>query len=435
MINVSSSVRVTSGVQQLDQIFGGLFIGDNVIWHDDSGSLATPFCHQFLQASQAQGKPIVYVCFDRSPRNLLDKLGKLAQNESLTILDCFTSGKGANAPTFLRFYDERSKDEPYRIIRVEEPRKMDQFSDILYGVHGKLQGDVRLVFESITGMQEIWGGEEHILNFYSHACPRLYELNTIAYWIMEKKAHSPRLRAQISQIAQVVIELMIKRGTTSITLLKAEKRDLDNLHQPFSYRIKGQGITFDDEKGAKGGTEFGVRLRELRTRRGISQTELARLVGVTPSTISQVESNLIYPSLPALLKMAEVLGVEVNSFFQEKSSGAQKVVFSGSDATEIKFSELPAGCLYGKSLYPVDAELKAEPVLLEVPPHTSIPSHFFFHKGEEMGYVISGSLTMRLKGTDYTVHEGDVAYLKTQMPSQWTNAGDEAARILWVRIH
>ena len=435
MSDTRSGIRVTSGVPQLDRILGGLFIGDNVIWHDDSGSLAAPFCHHFLKASQTQGKPIIYTTFDRSPRNLIEKLGPLAQNPSLTILDCFTSGKGANAPTFLRFYDDAAGSEPCRIIRVEEPRRIEQFSDMLYGVHGSLDGDVRLVFESITGMQEIWGGEEHILNFYSHACPRLYELNTIAYWVMEKKAHSSRLRAQISQIAQVVIELTIKRGTTSITLLKAEKRDLDNLHQPFNYRTRSQGITFDDEKGAKGGKEFGGRLRELRTRRGLSQTELARLVGVTPSTISQVESNLIYPSLPALLRIAEVLGVELNSFLQETRSSRRKIVFPAAEATAIKFSELPTGSIHGKQLHPVDADIKAEPAILEIPPNSSIPGHFFFHKGEEMGYLISGNLTMRLEGDEYRIGEGDVVYLKTRMPSQWTNPGDEPARILWLRMH
>ena len=48
-----------------------------------------------------------------------------------------------------------------------------------------------------------------IIRFYAHSCPRLYELNTIAYWILEKKAHSTRLRAQINQIAQVAIDLSV----------------------------------------------------------------------------------------------------------------------------------------------------------------------------------------------------------------------------------
>ena len=87
-------LRVSSGVSQLDHLLGGIFIGDNVVWHDDAGSLAHPFCLNFIQASQAQNKPIIYVCFDRSPKSLLEALGTLANNPLLTVLDCFTQGKG-----------------------------------------------------------------------------------------------------------------------------------------------------------------------------------------------------------------------------------------------------------------------------------------------------------------------------------------------------
>ena len=48
----------------------GLYIGDNVVWHDESGSLAGAFCLKFMEASMAEKKPLVYVSFDRSPRNL-----------------------------------------------------------------------------------------------------------------------------------------------------------------------------------------------------------------------------------------------------------------------------------------------------------------------------------------------------------------------------
>ena len=174
-------------------------------------------------------------------------------------------------------------------------------------------------------MQELWGGEEEILSFYTHSCPRLYELNTVAYWVMEKDAHTSRLRAQINQIAQVAIELSVKRGTTSLTILKAENRGMDNLHRPYHYWTKDLTITFEDERRTSGRIELGLRVKEIRTKRGLSQTELAKLVGVTPSTISQVESNLIYPSLPALLKIAEVLSVEVSSFFQAKSDVAKRL--------------------------------------------------------------------------------------------------------------
>jgi len=431
---MSERPRVTSGVSQLDRILGGLFIGDNVVWHDDSGSLASVFCLNFIQASQLQNKPIIYITFDRSPRNLMEKLGPLAENSLLTIMDCFTCGKGANSPIFTKFYDEPHSQWPCNIIKVNEPRSMDQFMDVLYGIHGTMKGDVRLVFESVTGMQEVWGGEDNLLNFYSHSCPRLYELNTIAYWIMEKRAHSPRLRAHISQVAQVVIGLEIKRGTTSLTIIKAEKRQLENLHKPHNYWVKDLTITFDEEKRTARGVDLGLRLKELRSKRGLSQTELAKLVGVTPSTISQVESNLIYPSLPALLKMAEVLAIDVSSFFQETSEVKKRLIFPGAEAVEVRFSELPAGDISAKLLTPVDFDPKAEPYLIEIPANKSIPSHFFIHKGEEIGYLLSGKLHVKVEKAAYTLGSGDVIYLASEIPTEWKNPGPSAARLLWIKI-
>ena len=431
---MSTIQRVTSGVAPLDRILGDLYIGDNVIWYDDSGSLASVFCQHFIQACQAEDRPIIYVSFDRSPRNLLEKLGKLALHPSVTILDCFTSGKGADAQTFLRFYQEESLDTlPCRIVRVPEPRKMDRFTEVLYGVHGELEGDVRFVFESLTGMQEVWGGEEHIINFYSHACPHLYELNTVAYWIMEKKAHSSRLRAQISQIAQVVIDLSIKRGTTSLSVLKAERRDIENLHHPFVYRAKDQMITFDDERRSKGGVDMGQRLRDLRQKRSLSQTELARLVGVTPSTISQVESSSILPSLPALLKMAEILNVDVGAFFQSRPE-APKVVFPAADAVDMKLPQFSDEEIKVRALSPADFDPQAEPYLIEIAPGQSLSSHFFFHKGHELGYLISGVIEMKIGGDTHVLEPGDVVYLTSEMPTQWRNESKVPAKLLWLKL-
>ncbi|MBW2721542.1 MAG: hypothetical protein JRC67_04865, partial [Deltaproteobacteria bacterium] len=45
MVSVTSErKRVASGVSPLDRLLGGLYIGDNVVWHDDAGSLASVFC-------------------------------------------------------------------------------------------------------------------------------------------------------------------------------------------------------------------------------------------------------------------------------------------------------------------------------------------------------------------------------------------------------
>ena len=95
---------ISTGVDGLDPILGGLLIGDNVVWYDDAGSLASIYCLNFLKVSKDLKKPFIYVSFDRSPRNLLEKLGPLADYKQLTILDCFTYGKGKGVDIFFKFY-------------------------------------------------------------------------------------------------------------------------------------------------------------------------------------------------------------------------------------------------------------------------------------------------------------------------------------------
>jgi transcriptional regulator with XRE-family HTH domain len=259
-------------------------------------------------------------------------------------------------------------------------------------------------------------------------------LNTVAYWIMEKGAHSSRLKAQINQIAQVAIDLSVKRGKTYITILKAENRDQTAMNKPHSYWVRDLNVFFDSERHTSGRIDLGMRLKELRVKRGISQTEVAKLIGVTPSTISQIESNLIYPSLPALIKMAETLSVDVSSFFQESADIGNMVVFRESDASEIKFPDLPEEGIKAKLLTPLDFNPKAEPYLIEIPAKKSLPSHFFIHKGEEIGYLLSGKLQMRLEKSVQNINAGDVVYLTTEMPSQWKNPGPGSARLLWIKV-
>ncbi len=426
--------RVSSGVSQLDRLLGGLFIGDNVVWYDNAGSLAHAFCMNFIRDSLHREKSLIYVSFDRSPKNLLDKLNSLAQSPHLTVLDCFTHGKGDSSDVFSRFYEKDGAQWPYRIIKVKEPDRPEKVGEAVYGIHKSMKGDVRFVFESLTGMQDLWGGEEHILKFYTHSCPRLYELNTIAYWIIEKDAHSARLRAHINQIAQVAIELSVKRGKSALSILKAEKRSPETLNKAAVYWTDGNSITFDSEKGVPNRIDLGKRLRELRSKQGFSQTDLAKLVGVTPSTISQIESNLIYPSLTALFKIAETLSVGVASFFQQSAEVCNPLVFSSEKGVNISFPEHPKGSIQGRLLTPPDFESRAEPCIIEIPEGQSLHSHFFIHKGEEIGYVISGRLQTEIRRNVYEISPGDLLCLTSEIPTQWNNPGPGTAKLLWIKI-
>lgn len=57
------------------------------------------------------------------------------------------------------------------------------------------------------------------------------------------------------------------------------------------------------------------RLRVLRAEAGLSQGELALLLGVSRQTINAVETDKYDPSLPLALRMAKVFGVAVDAIF------------------------------------------------------------------------------------------------------------------------
>ena len=118
----SGKIKISSGINRLDHLLGvGIFIGDNVVWYDEVGSLASLFSLNFIKASQAQKKSIIYLSFDRSIKNLLELLGPLAENRLLTILNCFTYGKGDGAEVFLKFYSNRSEWVPVRMRQSTLP--------------------------------------------------------------------------------------------------------------------------------------------------------------------------------------------------------------------------------------------------------------------------------------------------------------------------
>ena len=53
---------------------------------------------------------------------------------------------------------------------------------------------------------------------------------------------------------------------------------------------------------------LGVRIRELRKDRGLSQVELADKLGVEQSTVSRWERNLVDPELKHIKPLASALG-------------------------------------------------------------------------------------------------------------------------------
>lgn len=61
--------------------------------------------------------------------------------------------------------------------------------------------------------------------------------------------------------------------------------------------------------------KLGLRIKELRKRKGLTQEQVAELIEMEQNTISVIESGRNFPTLVTLEKIAKILDVELSDFF------------------------------------------------------------------------------------------------------------------------
>ncbi|MGD2174545.1 MAG: sigma 54-interacting transcriptional regulator [Candidatus Brocadiaceae bacterium] len=241
---MSSRAALSSGIPAVDRLLGGLVAGDNVVWEVDSGAPVDTFLRCYARAGAGVGS-VVFLSFNRSPQAIFRKYGNHIPTEKFVLVDCFTSGKGNSDRVFSDFYSgEWDGPETFRTVRVAQAREPDKVVDALEALEGELDGKAFYIFDSLTGMAELWSDEQEALSFFTCMCPRLYDLETVAYWVLEKEAHSEQFLAGLRHVTQVVIELAVEDGRPAFTLRKAEGRRSSKIGIPQALRIQGEEVEF-----------------------------------------------------------------------------------------------------------------------------------------------------------------------------------------------
>lgn len=419
----TASDRISSGVESLDQLIESFAIGDNVVWEIEAGTSSSLFVRSFIARSFQDEQKVIYVSFNRSPQTVLSEIAP-EQSADFTLVDCFTSGKGKNDGTFLRFYERPSS---VTVVKIEDPGNIEQFTETLNRIEDRLPPGVRYVFDSLTGMQDLWGDESATHRFFTYMCPRLYDLGTVAYWILEKEAHSQKFKANLRHITQVVLDLYKRKNSLYLKAVKLEGRQNRDIFKPHQYEILGDRITVTlPRKDAGAGVDIGGKLKEQRTRSGMSQKELADRVSVTPSFLSQLENNQVTPSLSTYLQICRALDIDPGRFLERTGEKAdvswllrKETIFSRHASREdpARVYEVASGDAFSVRI-------------VVLPPGAAMNRHFFYHKDEELVYILKGALTVTIGGREERINAGDVVRLKESFPSHWKNEGGDEAELL-----
>jgi transcriptional regulator with PAS, ATPase and Fis domain len=257
---MASKYKPTTGIPEIDKAIGGVISGDNLVWEIDSGVAGDHFISSFVQSCEHGGIPVVYVSFNRSPQTIATKYAGLMSPGRFSLIDCFSSGKGNSDEMFLKFFDDPARNTVHAPVHIADPADPSRLEQALIEVGTRGGQSANYVFDSLTGMLDLWGDETRVVRLFGHLCPRLYDLSTLAYWLVETDAHSEAFLAKVRHITQVVIEVSLSNGQRALTVHKAAGR---------SAAIGvAQDLDLDEDIFAQDGETGLVRPLDRMTRRG-----------------------------------------------------------------------------------------------------------------------------------------------------------------------
>ena len=196
--------------------------------------------------------------------------------------------------------------------------------------------------------------------------------------------------------------------------------------------------------------ELGARLRAIRLRHGVGLRELARRLDLSPSSISQIETGKIQPSVRTLYAFATEFGVPVDdvlfgddpvalsrhpgtaTVFGAASEGAAGSGVTIQRAPERPTITLNSGVTWERLMFWAEDDVEFIEATYEPGGASSTDGQLVRHSGQEFGCVLSGTLHVVVGFDEYVLEAGDSITFPSSTPHLLKNESDEPARAIWV---
>lgn len=234
---------VRSGVEDLDEILGGLLTGDNVVWVNEDPGLCT-LIERLMLSAKPSDEAAAYVTALATKAGILRTFGK-----ELTVIDARPES------------------------RFSDPIVLEQAV-----INAVDLGASRVVIDGLESFSRQWGTDRAI-GFFKRVCPRLFDLGAIAYWRVSRTAIGNAGVDEIRKVTQCVFEL----DHTHMHIIKAEGHSASVQGRLFRVSRDGDSIHLHSERAlgrlAQGFAEDTRRTKPQpsRTRptcRGITERDL-----------------------------------------------------------------------------------------------------------------------------------------------------------------
>jgi len=415
--------RPSTGIGALDELLGSLGVGDNIVWQAPDPADIEPFVEAFLATAHGD-TPLTYLSFRLPPAAVLDRFGQVWDSDRFTLLDGWTGSQHASSEPLVAV----AGSPPQALVRrFKDPTDMEHVNHELSEIEDELGPGARYVFDDLTSMQRLWGPEPALALFLG-CCPRLYQERTVAYWLLERDAHPPTFRSQLADITQVILDLdttAAQPAERTLQVVKADGHPPAVIGRTLRYAVGDDGAV-DVLRTASGTRErIGEQIRAQRIATGLSQAELARRIGVSPSALSQVERGRHGLSGETLTRLWASLGIPFGPAASPTSPpyrlarrGARQPLAPGSGIHGETVLQEPAGLAVHELTFAANSSGRRP----------------FETKQPELLLILEGALELQLGQETHTLQQGDAILLATQAVTGWRNPARELARVLWLLL-
>lgn len=161
-------------------------------------------------------------------------------------------------------------------------------------------------------------------------------------------------------------------------------------------------------------SELGKRIRQYRIEKGLSLQELADKGGITKGYLSKIEKAKKAPPVSTLINLAKGLNISFAEIFGEAEENSPICLVKKNDRRTIARDGSVFGYAY-ETLAHRFHDKHMEPYILTLPLHPK-ENVLFQHKGEEMMFVIEGTMKFFHGEKEFIVEEGDCIYFDGSIP-------------------
>jgi transcriptional regulator with XRE-family HTH domain len=371
----TSEPKVSTGLDPLDGVLGGLYWGDNVVWELD-GTPVEPFYRAIASQSRV---------FDTKTVVAIGDAVNTYGVPGLAVMHAARGNGTADPGEVLR--------DIYRLCQPPRRRLM--------------------LFESLDAMVRTWGVSE-TREFVTRCCPLLLEVGAVAYWSMSARDTPAVLRDAVAGMTQCLLRV----DERSVQVVKAEGRGDDVIGTVLHWHEEAGRPVLEPPAIVD---RVAASLRGIRHARDLSQHALGDMAGVTGSAISQVERAERGLSLATVVRLSAALGVTIDDLLRGVDPGYRigrrpDDPRHGIEHTHTLIGDADSG--------PRIDLVHLEPREAGAPPMT--------RPGLGILAVASGLVQVKVAGQASAIRHGEVLLADSERVEGWRNLGQGEALLFWI---